>query len=1123
MNRFFLLSIVLVAAVAGFCANAQPLAGGNSYRIAIPKTGIYRINRAFLTSMGINAAEIDPRRIQIFSSEGGMLPQANSAPRSPLTELAIYIQGEQDGRFDAEDFILFYAQGADKITADRNRRLLQHEKNLYDDLNYCFLVIGSTNGRRISQQNPAPESGNVITEFQEFLYYEKDEFNIVNSGRRWFGERFDFLTEHTLRFPATGWVSGTAVQVQSAVMAQSAVETSFTWQLNGQELGSRRMGAVPISTYARRGTIAEATFNIIPTTTPANNEFAVRIRYDRAGNNAAFGHLDYVSLNFQRRLQLYDNATFFRSFAAAEQRASTFRIANATADLQVWDVTNFAAPQAVALRNAGNEAIFSVANPQLQLREYALFRMEGLPEPRFAGVAARQNLRGAAANPDLLIVTAPQFLSEAQRLAAFRQQNDGLAVEVVTTTQIYNEFASGRKDLTAIRDFARLRYLQPQSRLKYLLLFGDASYDYKDRNPNNTNFVPVYESYESLHPIFSFSSDDYFGFFDEHEGEWEEDFGSVYNMEIGVGRLPVKTVREATAIVDKLIHYTTAAALGNWRSRLVFVADDGDFNIHLADSEQLSSLAQRRGRNFQVQKVYIDAFPQVATPTGRRSPAARDALNQQIADGALMVNYTGHGSETGWASEAVLDVVQINSWTNYDRLPLMITATCEFGRYDNPFLTSGAEFALLNPRGGAIALVTTTRPVFSSTNFILNEAFYEAAFTPLNGVMPRLGDIQRQTKNNSVNGVVNRNFALLGDPSMRLAYPAQEIVLTNAPDTLKALANVTLAGEIRRQGMLDANFNGTLQIEVLEKEFELQTLGDEDAPAVYRDRPATLFRGAVSVRQGRFAVQFTMPKNINYAFGQGRISAYAMDAARNTDAAGAWNITVGGTATTIVPDNTPPQIRLFMNNEQFQNGGRTRPDTELLAFLQDDTGINISSMGIGQDITATLDGQQVFLLNRFYRTALDDSRRGSLRFPFKGLAKGEHTLRVKAWDVHNNPAEAEIRFVVAEDPLRLDNTKVYPNPVTAETDQVRWQFTHNRIGADFKVTVAVYELTGRQIMQQQTDLYNVRNEQVELIWEGFDATERTLAKGIYIYRITVEALTAEKEQAAFTGRLAVMR
>lgn len=1121
MNRICLFCLILTFAVLPLFA--QPLANGNMYRIAIPKTGIYRINRTLLAAMGINVAEIDPRRIQIFSSEGGMLPQANSTPRSSLTEIAIHVQGEQDGRFDAEDFILFYAQGADRIAADRNRRLLQHEKNLYDDLNYCFLFIGSTNGRRISQQSPAPESGNAITAFQEFLYYEKDEFNLVNSGRRWFGERFDFLTEHTLRFPATGWVSGTTVQVQSAVVAQSAIETSFIWQLNGQELGSRRISAVPMSTYSRRGTIAEATFNTIPAATPANNEFAVRIRYDRAGNNAAFGHLDYVSLNFQRRLQLYDNATFFRSFTAADQTESTFRIANASTDLQVWDVTNFANPQTIVLRNTGTEAVFGVANPQRQLREYAVFRMDGLPEPRFAGVAARQNLRNATVNPDLLIVTAPQFLSEAQRLAAFRQQHDGLAVEVVTTSQVYNEFSSGRQDLTAIRDFARLRYLQPQSRLKYLLLLGDASYDYKDRNANNTNFVPVYESYESLHPIFSFSSDDYFGFMDENEGAWEEDFGGVYDMEIGVGRLPAKTVREAAVMVDKLIHYTTKPALGNWRNRIAFVADDGDFNIHLADSEQLATLAQRRGPNFQVQKIYIDAFPQVATPTGRRSPEARDALNRQIADGALMINYTGHGSETGWASEAVLDVVQINNWTNYDRLPLMVTATCEFGRYDNPFLTSGAEFALLNPRGGAIALVTTTRPVFSSTNFILNEAFYNAAFTPVNGIMPRLGDIQRQTKNNSVNGVVNRNFALLGDPSMRLAYPAQEIVLTNAPDTLKALANVTLAGEIRKQGMADAAFNGILQIEVLEKEFELQTLGDEDAPAIYRDRPAALFRGEVSVRQGRFTVQFTMPKNINYAFGQGRVKAYAMDATRNTDALGAWNITVGGTATTSTTDNTPPQIRLFMDNEQFQNGNTTQPNTDLLAFLQDDTGINISNMGIGQDITATLDGQQTFVLNSFYRATLDDSRRGSLRFPLKGLAKGEHTLRVKAWDVHNNPTEAEIRFVVAEDPLRVEDVKVYPNPVIAGTNEVRWQFRHNRIRADFKVTVAVYELTGRQIMRQQTDLYNVRNEQIELIWEGFDQTERTLTKGIYIYQISVETMTAEKEKASFTGRLAVIR
>lgn len=1121
MNRFCLFCCFFLSCSV-FVALAQPLAETVSYKLAVPRTGIYRINRSMLAAMGINPAEIDPRRIRIFGGQGGMLPQANDAPRIALTELAIHVEGEADGRFDAEDFIAFYAQGADKITADPTRKLIWHEKNLYDDNNYCFLVIGNTNGKRIGRQPSAPASDNIVSEFDAFFYHERDEVNLVHSGRRWFGERFDFLSEHTVRFPANGWAEGSAVRIQSAVTAQSARETVFAWQLNGQDIGSRRMGAVPVSTYARRGTVAEVMFHVVPAAAPANNEFAVRIRYDRAGNTAAVGHLDYVSISYRRRLQLYENPTLFRSFAAAEQTASTFRFAAAPSDLQVWDVTDFAAPQAVSVRTTGGEVFFDVANPQRLLREYAAFRFEGLPEPRFVGRVAPQNLRGANLNPDLLIVTASAFLAQARRLADFRRQNDGLTVETVTVEQIYNEFSSGRQDLTAIRDFARSRYLQPQSRLKYLLLFGDASYDYKDRNPNNTNFVPVYQSYESLHPIFSFSSDDYFGFFDENEGAWEEDFGQVHDLEIGIGRLPVKTVREAAAVVDKLIHYASSATLGDWRNRMVFVADDGDFNIHLADSEQLAALAQQKSPNSRIKKIYIDAFPQIATPTGRRSPAARDALNRQLSEGALTVNYTGHGSETGWASEAVLDIVTINNLTNYDRLPLMITATCEFGRYDNPFLTSGAEFALLNPRGGAIGLITTTRPVFSATNFILNEAFYKVAFTPIDGEMPRLGDIQRQTKNNSINGVVNRNFALLGDPSMRLAYPSREIVLTAAPDTLKALASVTLSGEVRRKGNADADFNGTLYVEVAEKEFELQTLGDEDAPAVYKDRPAMLFRGAVSVRQGRFTARFTVPKNIDYSFGTGKIYVYATDENRNTDAWGALEITVGASAADAPADNTPPQITLFMDREDFQNGGRTRPDTELLAFFRDDTGINISNIGIGQDIIAVLDGKQTFVLNDLYRAALDDARQGSLRFPLKGLAKGAHHIRLKAWDVHNNPAEAEIRFTVEEDPLQISDVRVFPNPVSSAVDAICWQFTHNRAGEDFAVVLSVYDLSGRKITEQQIDLYNVRSNQIELIWE--DATTlRSLSRGLYLYRISVKLLSETTEHVSYAGRLLVVQ
>lgn len=1121
LYRFAILCLAIGAPIASLLA--QALAQGPIYKLAIPQTGIYRIDYAFLEAIGIPIRQIDPRQLQIFSAQGGMLPQANRQPRPSLAELPIFVHGEADGRFDPQDYLLFYAEGADKITADLSTGTIRHQKNLYDNWNYCFLIVGNHKGKRINQQEVIAQEGRLITTFEDFYYHEKDEFNLLNSGRQWFGERFEVINEHTIRFPAAGWVSNTPVQIRSAVMAQASSETSFSWELNGQELGSRRISPVPAGTYMRRGNIAQATFQFTPTSGPVN-EFAVRIRYNKAGNPQAFGHLDYVTIQFRRQLQFYQNPTFFRSFAAAQSPVATFRIASAPADLQVWEVTDLFHPELIATKFSNHEVFFNAANPQGLLRQYVAFRPAGLPTPRFVARINPQNLKQRTVNPELVIITAPAFLAQANRLADFRRRHDRLAVEVVTTEQIYNEFSSGRQDVTALRDFARWRYQQPQSRLKYLLLFGDASYDYKDRTGSNTNFVPIYQSYESLHPVFSFSSDDFFGFFDEEEGEWEEDFHQMDDMEIGIGRLPVKSLREAAAIVDKLIHYSQSNTLGQWRNRTIFIADNGDFNIHLIDSEQLANQVQKLNPSMQLQKIYVDAFPQVATPTGRRSPAARQALYRHMQEGALIINYIGHGSETGWASEAILDVVQINSLTNYDCLPLMVTATCEFGRYDNPFLTSGAEFALLNPNGGAIALLTATRPVFSSTNFILNRAFYEAVFTPIANQMPRLGDIQRYTKNKSINGVINRNFALLGDPSMQLAYPQQQIAFTIQPDTLQALARVNISGQILKTGALDVHFNGKLHLEVFEKEFELFTLGSEDPPAAYKDYPVVLFRGEATVEQGRFSVSFIVPKNINYTFGQGRIVAYAWDSQQRTDAAGACQVLVGGTAPHFAVDTTPPRIRLYMDHEHFRHGGTTAKNTELLAFFEDESGINISSGAIGQDIVATLDGEQTFVLNSFYRAASDDFRKGSLRFPLKNLAKGVHRLHLRAWDVHNNAAEAELHFVVVEEPFQINYLTVFPQPYTAENSMLCWRFQHNRLGADLTITVALYDLTGKLIAQQQAEFYSTRTQLIEVALEQEQAQALLAAGGLYLYRIAVESrLEDQVEQAVISGKVIAVK
>ncbi len=1118
-----LLTILVVCGVlAHTYAQNSVLSQGEFYKLAIPKHGIYKIDRATLTAMGININNLDPQTIQIFGNGGGMLPQANSAFRYvDLIENDIFVSGESDGRFDENDYILFYGEGADRFILDANNQIFRREENLYDDYNYYFLTFGQKKGRRIAHRSNGTQSQAIINTFDDYVFHQtpkKDRLNIIESGRIWFGEKFDFQTEMTLNFDIAGLVSTSPIKVSVAVMAGlnsstsgGSTRTTFTTLLNSREIGTQNMPSLPLGTYAVRGTVAENIFiaNNIQTT---NNRLSIQLRYNKNGENNQIGHLLGLGVNVSRRLQLYGNQTRFRSFQSLRHQSIEYQIDNFNNNATIWDISNPLRPIRQEVTSNSNTASFKVTNRGM-LQEFVLFQGTDFDKPIFVEKIRNQNLQSFE-TPDLLIVTPEIFLGEANRLAEFRRSNDKLKVQVATTSQIYNEYASGKQDISAIRDFIRFLY-KKSANLKYVLLFGDASYDYKDYLPNNTNFVPTYQSRESLHPLFSFSSDDYFGFLEDQEGEWEENDRGNHTLDIGIGRLPAKSEREAKIMVDKLIHYESVKTLGDWRKRVSFVADDGDGNDYQLQAEKHAEKLEKNDGAFNIEKLYIDAFPKELTPNGKKSPLVRQEINQTIQDGTLLMNYIGHGAITGWASESILDITQVSTWQNLDKLPLLMTATCEFGRFDRPRQTSGAEYAMLNPNGGAIALVTTTRPVFSDANYVINDAFYDVAFTPLNGEMPRVGDIQRITKNNSLRDVNNRNFSLLGDPSMRLAYPRENIVIKSIKNaqnqeinTFKALDKITVSGEVLHQNLIDNDFNGTLSITIFDKPATVRTFGDEAPVMTFRKKIHLLFKGTASVKNGKFEFSFVVPKNIDYNLGEGKISLYAQDERRNLDASGyKSDILVGGTASNLLADNQAPQVKVFMDNEDFVSGNKVKPNTTLIVRLFDDNGINISGIGIGQDITASLRGGQNedLVLNRFYRANKDDYKSGEIRYDFHNLTEGKYLLTIKAWDTHNNSVTQTIEFIVEKEPFALSNIKVFPNPFI---DELHFSFTHNRLGEDLEVVLEVYTTAGALVKRIEGYDYNVRNEAINLTWNGLNEGGSPVAPSIYVYRLAVRALIA---------------
>jgi hypothetical protein len=811
----------------------------------------------------------------------------------------------------------------------------------------------------------------------------------------------------------------------------------------------------------------------------------------------------------------------FRAIKSLTSPISEYSISNAMGNLIIWEVTNPVAPVIKTYTLTGTQATFTADSNAL--REFVAFTDGITSSLVYEGQVPNQNLHGINTPdlPDMVIVTTEAFSSAASRLGAFRKTNDNLDALVVTTDQIYNEFSSGAQDVSAIRDFMRMLYTKgtPTDSVKFLLLFGGCSYDYKQRISNNTNFVPIYESRESLNQLSTYSSDDYFGLLDPSEGDWSESSPTNDYMEIGVGRIPCKSAIEADGIVNKIIHYhTSRTCLGKWRNKVCIVSDDeetdGSFTGFMYDADSIAkSILEKKYLHYNVSKIYLDAYIQPLTPDGEIAPQVNEAISAEIQKGVFMLNYVGHGGEYQWAQEDILNMPEIVKWDNYDKLPFLVTATCDFGRYDDPAIVSGGEYVVVSDHNGAIGVLTSTRPVFQNSNFLMYKNFYTYALSPLTGKMPRLGDIICKTKNASTYSTNNRNYALLGDPSMRLEYPEDSVVITKinnipiAGDSIKAqaLSKVNFEGEIRDpSGVKITGYNGILNVTVYDQPSTIHTVTSLNAS--FKSMNNFIYEGTASVKNGDFSVSFIVPKDISYQNKFGKVSFYADENQSTNDASGNFSrILIGGTSTSFAPDNTPPVIKLYMHDSSFVFGGITGSNTSLIARLSDASGINLSIGGIGHEITGILDnGKDVIILNDYYSADIDNYTKGTLTFPLKGLSPGNHTMRVKAWDTYNNSSESYIEFVVANDEnMAIQHVLNYPNPFSTHTN---FYFDHNRAGDDIEVLVSIYTISGKLIKTIDDHFYASNSHISDINWDGRDDFGDKIGKGVYVYKLNVRSL-----------------
>jgi hypothetical protein len=1118
------------------------LATGSWHRFYVEKSGVYLVSKSFLQSIGVNVA-VDPRNIKIYGNGGRMLPLLNStAYPIDLEENAIQFVGEADGVFNDNDYILFYAEGMDTW----NDESLTHV-NQFADRSYYYVTSNGAAGKRIQNYTePAGTPTLVLSNYDGYQFHEVDLFNAGKIGRRWFGEKFDLDDNQTFQFVLPNYTSGSPVNFSANFAAVSFVSTSFKVKANAVDIGTVSINSASGSALGYE--------NILNTTfVPTSNAVTIDLSYINSGVPSSKGYLDYIILKYNAELKGFGKQFLFsNNLVKTNIGVGQFVVSNASTVKSIWDVTDIY--NVTKLDNTQNAVVFKLALGQ-DKKFIAVDNVDFYTPLRENETnVANQNLKGSIfknnqglfQDIDYLIVTPSSLVAQAETLANFHRNNSNMNVKVVPLPLIYTEFGGGKQDVAAIRNFVKYVYdnaSNTTSKVKYLNLFGDASYDFKNRIKNNTNIVPIFHGFDvsnSLSPnnssnfslFSSFMSDDFFTLMDSNEGNM---IASADLMDLAVGRMLVSSNTQASEMVNKVLEYHDEKSYKRWRNNLVYYSDDpdpflsGDYLLQ-KDLNELADEVSVANPFFNSNKIFTDAYVQEVSAGGPRYPQAKKAFIDAIELGALVLNYYGHGNEESFAIERIFEKADAQTLNNRYKYPLFITITCEFTRFDDPNRPTGGEYMYWNKAGGAIALLATTRQISQSLGIDLNEAIYDNLFTMENNSYISIAESLRRAKI-SLGGSNKRVVFYIGDPALKLAIPKPKIVLTKINGesintttlSLQALSLATLSGEVvDENNALMTNYNGDLAVQVYDKNLNRLTLDNDNVSLPPINQPKlnfvslgeVIYRGNASVVNGKFEFSFIVPQDIQIPIGNARVSFYAKSNSPILQNQTGYNtqIKVGGVNTSAPSDTTPPKLKLYMNDTNFVSGGITNESPIFLAFLEDENGINTAS-GIGHDIVAILDNDEnnPFNLNDYYETETDNYKKGKVTYPFRDLAPGLHTILFKAWDVYNNLITSEIQFVVIGDgDLQLERVLNYPNPFVSYTE---FWFNHNRPFEPLEVQVQILTITGKLVKTINQTVINEGFTSRDIKWDGKDDFGDKIGKGVYVYKVTVKsAITGKKSE-----------
>lgn len=1108
---------------------------GEWFRFYIDTTGVFKLSKSFLRRLGVNVNNINPKNIRLFGNGGKMIPFSNSVEYPfDVAENAVKFVGEADGVFNDSDYLLFYGEGPKQYNAESNTNI-----NCYTDKTYYYINTGSGPGKRITAfSQPSGPVDLEINTFQDYKFHEVDTENIVLLGRRWFGDRFDVEPVQNFKFEFPDIVTSAPVSLKVYVAAISSEATTMSVSVNASKVGDMQIpGAVRPTLGNHR--------SYVDNITVASSDVDVELSYNNQGDPSALGYLDYVSVEATRALKFVDAPfKFYNKSVESASGIGQYTITNASEITEIWDVSDIY--NVTNFENTSSEDNLAFTSNLGVSKTYFALTSNDFQEPKFDGKTSinNQNIKGTVflndqnefQDVDYLIIAPDNMLSQANRLAQINKEQYNLNIKVLGLTEIYNEFSTGNQDIGAIRNLVKYVYdnaSSPENRIKYLCLIGDGSFDYKDRIPNNTNVMPSWYSYESLNLTNSFVSDDFYGMMDDNEGTMT----TSDKLDIAVGRILADTPERAKQMIDKIESYYIKEAYGTWRNNVVVISDDVDQDwegILQETTDNVGNLITDDKPFLNVVKIHSDAYKQETTAGGNRYPSVTTEIVDAIDNGALVVNYFGHGGEEGIAQERLLTHNEIKEFRNFGKLNCFVTVTCEYTKFDNPYKETAGEVTYWNEDAGAIGLISTTRQIFVSFAINFNNNLGQYLFSYADDDIydhneyPTMAEALRLTKNNPVisNSSQRRLVFFIGDPAMKLAFAEPNINLTKindvplaqVTDTLKALSYVKMAGEVTDvSGNLLSNYSGTVSTTIYDKNIERQTLANDgtrlDGTVVKLDFETLgeiIFRGQASVKNGEFEFDFIVPKDVGIPVGVGKISFYSKDEALESNQAGAsvGTVKIGGLNEDAPEDNTGPVITLYMNDENFVTGGITNESPTLLAKMEDDNGINTAS-GVGHDIVAILDGDETnpVVLNDYYQTGVDDYKTGILSYPFRDLEPGLHTLTLKAWDVYNNSAISEIQFVVydKDQSLVINNVLNYPNPFVNYTE---FWFNHNS-SDPLDVSIQIFTVSGklvRTLNGQTVAGFSVTSSlSRDIVWDGRDDFGAKIGKGVYIYKLKVHS------------------